>query len=167
MPIYEFLCQDCNRVFNFFARASAAADRRPSCPKCGRRRMKKLFSRFAAASKSSTRSTAREGPAPGGDGEDDLSPAEEARMEKAMMSLAGDMDKIDENDPRQLASVMRRLAQATGEPMDPETNEMIGRLEAGEDPDKVEEKMADAFGDEHAAGVAGGGTSYDGGLYDL
>ena len=43
----------------------------------------------------------------------------------------------------------------------------LSGLEAGEDPDKVEEKMADAFGDEHAAGVAGGGTSYDGGLYDL
>ena len=166
MPIYEFLCQDCNRVFNFFARASAAADRRPSCPKCGRRRMKKLFSRFAAVSRTPARSASRGGEAAGDDA-GEFSPAEEARMEKAMMSLAGDMDKIDENDPRQLASVMRRLAQATGEAVDPETDEMIGRLEAGEDPDKVEEKMADAFGDEHAAGVAGGGTSYDGGLYDL
>ena len=166
MPIYEFLCQDCNRVFNFFARGPAAADRRPSCPKCGRRRMKKLFSRFAAVSKSSARSTATEGSELGGEGGDDLSPAEEARMEKAMMSLAGDMDKIDENDPRQLASVMRRLAQATGEPMDPETNEMIGRLEAGEDPDKVEEKMADAFGDDGTAGPYGS-PSYDSGLYDL
>jgi putative FmdB family regulatory protein len=167
MPIYEFLCQDCNRVFNFLARGSLAARRQPNCPKCGGRRMNKLFSRFAMAARGAkpsgqTGSEASEcGPG------DDLSPDQEARMERAMMSLAQDMDSIDENNPRQMASVMRRLSNVMGEPIDDATDEMIRRLEAGEDPDKVDEKMADAFGDEGTEAGYGGGPSYDGGLYDL
>ena len=84
-----------------------------------------------------------------------------------MMSMAKEMDSIDENNPRQLASVIRRLADATGEPIDGPTDEMIRRLEAGEDPDAIEEKMGDVFGDEEAGGGPGGAPSYDDGLYDM
>ena len=35
MPIYEFYCRDCHRVYSFLSR-SVAPDRRPPCPKCGR-----------------------------------------------------------------------------------------------------------------------------------
>jgi len=87
-------------------------------------------------------------------------------MERAMMRLARDMESVDENNPRQLAGIMRRLCDETGESLDPETDEAIRRLEAGEDPEKVEEAMADAFGHEDS-GAYGGSPSYDGGLYDL
>lgn len=166
MPIYEFLCEDCNRIFSFFARHSQTARRRPGCPKCGGRRMNKRFSRFAMATSSAIRAgtPAKEG---GGGGEPDVSPEQEARMERAMMGLAGEMDSIDESNPRQMASVIRRLADATGEPIDGTTDEMIRRLEAGEDPDKVEERMAEAFGGDEAGAGLGSSPSYDGGLYDL
>jgi len=167
MPIYEFLCSDCNRVFNFLARTPDAAGRRPACPKCGGRKMSKLFSRFATQAKGPRRPAASAGegddagamPAPGS--------AEEARMERAMMGLAREMESIDENNPRQLAAAMRRLSEVSGEDLGPEMNEMIRRLEAGEDPEKVEEEMADAFGDEGLAGGPGGSPTYDDGLYDL
>ena len=88
-------------------------------------------------------------------------------MEREMMRLAREMESIDENNPRQLAAAMRRLSDVTGEPLDGETDEMIRRLEAGEDPEKVEEEMASVFGDEDSAGGRGAGPSYDDGLYDM
>lgn len=165
MPVYEFLCRDCNRVFNFLARGPEAAQRRPKCPKCGGRKMSKLFSRFAT-SRGGKRAKDAEAPATPEAGGDAMGPGQEARLERAIQSLERDMDSVNENDPRQMGAIMRRLSEAAGEPMDATTDEMIRRLEAGEDPDQVEEDMADAFGDEGA----GGGReapSHDDGLYDL
>jgi len=164
MPVYEFLCEDCNRVFSFFARTAEAGKRKPACPKCGGRKMSKRFSRFATKTRSGARSNrAGEGegaPSPGGG-------AEDARMERAMMELARDMESVDESDPRQIAAVMRRLSDVAGEDLGPEMDEMIRRLEAGEDPEKVEEEMADAFPDDGTQGGLGGPPTYDDGLYDL
>ena len=173
MPVYEFLCQDCNRVFSFLARTAKAARRRPKCPKCGGRQMSKRFARFAMASRSSA--PKREGPSDdaggalgsGMGGEPELSPQQEARLEKELMGLARDMESIDESNPRQLGAIMRRLTDATGEPIDPAADEMIRRLEAGEDPDKIEETMGDVFPDEGGDPMHGGAPSYDRGLYDL
>jgi putative FmdB family regulatory protein len=163
MPVYEFLCSDCNRVFNFLARSPDAASRKPACPKCGGRRMSKLFSLFATARKSAERAKGAEAPPP----DADLGPADEARMDRAMASLEHDMESIDENDPRQVAAAMRRLSDASGEKLGPEFDEMIRRIEAGEDPEKVEEEMGDLLGDDEAGGAPGGPPSRDDGLYDL
>lgn len=165
MPMYEFLCEDCNRIFNFLARTAEAAKRTPACPKCGGRRMSKLFSLFATGRKRGEGGKGQESPPP--DADRDLSPADEARMERAMAEVARDMDSVDENDPRQMAAVMRRLSDASGENLGPEMDEMIRRLEAGEDPEKVEEEMADALGEEGLGGEAGGAPTHDEGLYDL
>ncbi len=165
MPVYEFLCADCNRVFSFLARGPEAAKRKPACPKCGRRRMRKLISVFAAG-----RKTAERGKAPGAaaaDSTGDLGGVEDARMERAMAELARDMESLDENNPRQVAAAMRRLSDATGEGLGPEMGEMVRRLEAGEDPEKVEEDMGDALGDEGPGGGAGEAPTHDEGLYDL
>ena len=164
MPVYEFLCGDCNRVFNFLARTPAAAKRKPRCPQCGGRRMSKLISRFAMKSGSRKSSAPDEGAGPGS--EHDMSPAEEARMERELMKMASEMESMDENDPRQMAAAMRRLSDMTGEQLEPEMQEMIRRLEAGEDPEKVEEDMADVLGDDPMGG-GGGMPSHDGGLYEM
>jgi putative FmdB family regulatory protein len=42
---------------------------------------------------------------------------------------------IDESDPRAMARFMRQMGEESGEPMEPEMEEMIGRMEAGESPD--------------------------------
>ena len=165
MPMYEFLCEDCNRVFNFLARTPEAAKHRPACPKCGGRRMSKLFSLFALGRKGGGHGQGQEAPAPDADG--DLSPADEARMERAMAEIGRDMESVDENDPRQVAAVVRRLSDAGGESLNPEMDEMLRRLEAGEDPERVEEEMGDAFGDDDLGGGAGGAPTHDDGLYDL
>ena len=55
----------------------------------------------------------------------------------------GGLDDLDENDPRSLARWMRRMSDETGEGMDEEMSEVVGRLEAGESPESIEESMPD------------------------
>ena len=166
MPVYEFLCEDCNQVFSFLARTAGASRRKPRCPKCGGLRMSRLLSRFAVARKStSTPSCEQTGDVESGTRiRADLEA--DSRMEGATAELARDFENIDESNPRQLAAAMRRLSAASGEPLDPAMEEAIRRLEAGENPEKVEEAMADAFPD-GAASDSSGTTTHDGGLYDL
>ena len=60
------------------------------------------------------------------------------------------MSSIDESDPRQMARLMRQMGEEAGEPLEPEMEHMLSRLERGEDPETV---MAEAD--------AGGGTTED------
>jgi len=130
MPIYEFFCQRCNTVFNFFSR-TVNTTKVPDCPRC-RRGLKRQMSVFAKVSRGKEE--------PAGDG---MPPIDEARMEKAMAMLAGEADKISEDDPRQAAQLMRKLSDATGMSLGSGMEEALSRLERGEDPDRIEEEMGD------------------------
>jgi hypothetical protein len=48
-----------------------------------------------------------------------------------------------------------------GEEMGPEFDEMVGRLEAGENPEDIEKSMGDALGDEAGPDLSGGAADYD------
>jgi hypothetical protein len=89
-----------------------------------------------------------------------------------MNEMGSDIDKIDENDPRQIGRFLRKFGEATGENLGPEFKEAVGRLEAGEDPEKVEEELSEAFGGEGeegdgGGGYGGGGYTRDNTLYDM
>lgn len=130
MPIYEFYCPDCHTVFNFLARRPTT--KRPDCPRCARPRLERRASAFAI-------SRGRPEPAPGaGAGEPD-----EARMESALAEMAASAGHIDESDPRQMAGFMRSFFERTGMPMGPGVEEAMRRMEAGEDPDRIEEELGD------------------------
>ena len=47
MPIYEYQCGECRRVFSFLVR-QVAHHQAPACPQCGGVRMTRVLSRFAA-----------------------------------------------------------------------------------------------------------------------
>ena len=51
------------------------------------------------------------------------------------------LDDVNENDPRSLGRMMRRMADETGEDLGPEFGEVVGRLEKGEDPEAIEKSM--------------------------
>ncbi len=140
MPIYEFYCSDCHTIFNFFSRR-VNTDKRPDCPKCGRQGLERRVSRFAFSSGTETE------PADG------LPEMDEARLEKAMEALAGEMEGVDESNPRQMARFMRKLSEATGMNLGSEMEEAMRRLEAGEDPEKIEEEMGDLFAAENPVAV--------------
>lgn len=139
VPIFEYYCPLCHRIFNFLVR-STASHRKPRCPKCGGGRMERRFSRFAAVR------------------------SEDRRAD----DLAGDPDlaDIDEKDPRALGRMMRKMGEELGEDLGPEFGELVGRLEAGEDPEKIEEELGDVFGDEEDGAAGGRAPSVDSGLYD-
>jgi putative FmdB family regulatory protein len=51
MPIYEYRCHQCSKVFELLIRAtSGAGDTDQQCPECGSAELKRLFSLFAARS---------------------------------------------------------------------------------------------------------------------
>ena len=137
MPIYEFYCTDCHRIYSFLSRTinTAAA---PACPRCGRAALARRASAFAI-SKGRPERGAGEGDGEGGPEMD------EARLEQAMESLAGEIDGVDENDPRQAARVMRRLFETTGMPVGEGMDEALRRMESGEDPDRIEEELGDVM----------------------
>lgn len=58
---------------------------------------------------------------------------------------------------------MRRLAEETGEPLPPEMESMVRRLEAGEDPEKIGAEMEGLMDEEEGVGgPADDDTLYEG-----
>jgi putative FmdB family regulatory protein len=135
MPIYEYFCLDCRkRVSVFFRTFSEASDDAARCPNCDGAKLRRLVSRAAVLK------------------------SEESRMDDLADSAL--MSGLESEDPRALASFMRRMSGEMGEPLDPEMTEVIDRLEAGESPDSIEESMPDLGG-----GMGGGmGDEYGGGF---
>ena len=131
MPIYEFFCQECNVIFNFFS-SRPNSDKRPDCPKCGRKELRKMMSTFATIGK-----------AKDSEGDDPLAGLDESRMEQAMAGLMREAEHINEDDPRQMANLMRKFADQTGMSLGGQMEEAIGRMEAGEDPEQIERDMGD------------------------
>nr|WP_321467127.1 zinc ribbon domain-containing protein [uncultured Desulfobulbus sp.] len=131
MPIYEFFCADCNTVFNFFSRRPNT-EKRPDCPKCGKPELQKMMSSFATIGK------AKES-----DGDDPFAGLDESKMEQALAGLMHEAEGVNEDDPRQVAQLMRKFAAKTGINLGDSMEEAIARMEAGEDPDQIEQEMGD------------------------
>jgi putative FmdB family regulatory protein len=170
MPIYEFGCPKCRVIFSFLSKR-LNPDRLPVCPKCGNRKMAKQVSAFAMP-KGVKEPAARSEDAAGDAGPTpDL---DDPRMMRAMTELERDMEHLDENNPRHMAHLMRKMKDALPPgTMPKEMDVAIRRLEAGEDPEKIEADMGDVLGDfmggpegEEGGGGPGGGYRRDSGLYD-
>src|SRR6266851_1136498 len=167
MPIYEYACPKCRVIFNFLSKRLKPG-RSPACPKCGNRKMAKQVSRFALSRRlkepaAKTQSETSEGPMPDFDN---------PRVEHAMMELERDMEHLDENNPKHMAHMMRKMKDLMPPGSVPkELDVAIKRLEAGEDPEKIEADMGDVLGDmmggdEGGPGGGGGDYTHDSGLYD-
>lgn len=131
MPIYEYTCHDCHRRVSLLWRSFTDAQTRVAvCPRCGGHNLTRLISRVAVVRSETSRL-------------DDL----------ADPSALSD---VDENDPKSLARFMRQMASETGEDLGPEFDEVVGRLEAGEDPEAIEQAMPDLGG----AGSEMGGDDF-------
>jgi len=128
MPIYEFYCKECNTIFNFFSR-SVNTEKQPLCPRCKKNILERKMSTFATISRFKEKEDAG-GPS-----------LDEAKMGEAMSLLAREADRFNENDPKQVAGLMRKLSQITGVQMGKGMEEAIRRIESGEDPEKIEAEM--------------------------
>ncbi|MGA3208012.1 MAG: zinc ribbon domain-containing protein [Syntrophales bacterium] len=163
MPIYEFYCRRCNTIYSFFSK-TMNTDKVPNCPKCRRVKLKKQMSIFSRVSGKENKAA-----------DDGMPHIDEAKMEKAAAMLAGEADKINEDDPRQAAMLMRKLSDATGMNLGPGMEEALSRMERGEDPEKIEAEMGDLlegeepfiFGEKRKKGTGKPRPRIDETLYDL
>jgi hypothetical protein len=73
---------------------------------------------------------------------------DEDRLERAMTALAQEAEHLDEDDPRQAAQLMRKLSDMTGLQLGPAMQEALDRMEAGEDPEQIEEELGDQLEEE-------------------
>ena len=122
MPIYEYICHDCKRRVSLLWQSFADVESRPPvCPRCHGTNLQRLISKVAVLRSDESRLDDMAGPESLGD--------------------------LDENDPKSFARWMRKMAGETGEDMGPEFDEVVGRLEAGEDPEAIEKSMPDLAGD--------------------
>jgi len=161
MPVYEFLCVACNKIFSFHS-FKVATEKVPECPKCSNADLRRVPSSFGVATAPKTSV---------GQGDDEGAGLDDPRMEREMMRFASELEGMDENDPRAMAAAVRKMTEIAGEPVTPAMEEMIRRLEAGEDPEKVEEELGDALedemGDEGGGGFSGAPPTRDSGLYPM
>jgi hypothetical protein len=175
MPIYEYYCPDNNRIYQFYAKTVAQGQLIPKCPDNPEFKLVRIPSTFAISSRSrrgeaeAAGEADREGaegpsgatsPNEGGGGRDEM---DDPRMEAAFSELERDMESVDENDPRAMGRMMRKMAEITGEPLDEGMEEVVRKLEEGQDPDKLEEQMGEAFPESDEGGMGGGGFGGFGG----
>lgn len=107
MPIYEFRCNACRKRTSVFAR-SMTSPVSAVCEHCSSPDVSRIFSRVAVLR-----------------GEDDFSGLDESSL--------GD---VDENDPRSVARWVRKMSREMGEPLEPEMESDLERMEAGDLPDE-------------------------------
>ncbi len=117
MPIYEYRCADCKKKVSVFFRSFSAVDQKQArCPICHGTHLTRLVSKVRVIRGASSAGSE--------DGFDDSA-----------------LDDLNENDPRSLGRMMRRMADETGEDMGSEFGEVVSRLEKGEDPESIEKSM--------------------------
>jgi len=144
MPIYEFYCPDNHRIYQFYAKTLAQGRAVPRCPDNRGFRMRKLLSAFAVVGSGQKKGMGTaEGP--GRDGP--AGPAPDGRMEAAMGEMEREFSGVDENDPRAMGRMMRRMADLTGEKIGGEMEEVVRKLEEGADPDSLEDQLGADPGD--------------------
>ena len=169
MPIYEFACPKCRVIFSFLSKR-INPDRSPTCPKCGNKKLSKRVSNFAMIKGASEPTAAPEG----GDGADPMPNFDDPRVERAMQEMERDMTHLDENNPKHMAHMMRKMKDLMPPGALPKDLDVaIKRLEAGEDPEKIEADMGDVLGDmmggpeEGQGGGGAGAYTRDSSLYDF
>jgi putative FmdB family regulatory protein len=135
MPIYEYYCDQCNVIFNFYS-SRVNTTKVPACPKCGKEELAKQISTFATITKGKEES------------DDQFSGLDESKMEHAFESLMREAEHVNEDDPKQMASLMRKFTSQTGIHLGDSMEQAISRMEAGEDPEQVEKEMGESLNEE-------------------
>lgn len=138
MPIYEYHCKKCNTIYQFLVTASRKEEE-IECPNCHIKNLERVMSRFSTISSTNSNND----------------------------NEIAELSNIDENDPRAMARAVRRMADEMGEELGAEMEHALGRLEAGEDPEKIEQELERmGFGEEdNQRGTKAPSPIVDPGLY--
>jgi putative FmdB family regulatory protein len=120
MPTYEYHCLDCKKRVVLYQSYEDYGVKSVACPHCGSADLKRLIGRVRFAR------------------------SEDSRLED--LSDPGSWGDLNEEDPRAMARMMRKMSDEMGEEMPPEFDEVVDRLEAGEDPESIEKSMPELGG---------------------
>lgn len=132
MPNYEYRCLNCRKRFEIFMTYQEYGTRPVTCPHCKSENVQRRIGRIRVAR------------------------SDESRLESLAdpSNLAG----LDD-DPRAMGRMMREMSREMGEDMGPEFDEVVGRLEAGQNPDQIEKDLPDldagVMGDDLGGGFSG------------
>jgi putative FmdB family regulatory protein len=120
MPTYDYRCLDCRKRVSLHLSYAEYGQTPVACPHCGSARLQRLISRVRVVR------------------------SEDSRLDSLAEDDWGD---VDESDPRSIARAMRRMGDEMGEDLPGEFDEVVDRLEAGEDPESIEKSLPDMGGD--------------------
>lgn len=120
MPTYDYRCQSCKTRFGLFMTYAEYDQKKVTCPKCGSEKIQRRIGRIRIAK------------------------SEDRRIED--MVDPSQLEGI-EDDPKALGRLMRKMGDELGEDAGPEFDEVVSRLEKGEDPEQIERDMPDLGGD--------------------
>lgn len=138
MPLYEFYCEPCHTIYTFRS-AKVDTSTVPACPVCGAQ-LKREVSPFAHIVNGGT--------SPTGIDSDEIANAKEEDIIAKMSNRMDEMDGDDE-DPSRAVKTMREMAKAGGLKFNKDVEEAFSRIEAGEDPEKIDEEFKEVFDDTH------------------
>jgi len=129
VPIYQYRCTNCKRRFETYLSYNEYGNKKVRCPHCDSDQVRRRLERIRIAK------------------------SEESRMD-SLTDLSG-LEGI-ENDPRALGKMMRKMSNEMGEDVGPEFDEVVDRLEAGQNPEDIEKAIPDLEG-----GTGGSGDDLD------
>jgi putative FmdB family regulatory protein len=121
MPVYEYRCRACGKRSGIYQSYAEYGVVPVVCPHCSSAELERMIGRIRVAR------------------------SEDSRLDD--LADPGEWGGFDENDPRSMARMMRRMGSEFGEEAPPEFDEVVDRLEAGESPDEIENTMPDLGGD--------------------
>lgn len=116
MPTYEFTCQKCSQRFSISLTYSEYEQAIIRCSHCGSEDITRKIGRIRVMRGEGGR--------------------EPGIPDPSMLGAMG-------QDPEAMGRMMRQMAQETGEPIPEELDEVVSRLERGENPDQIEKSMPD------------------------
>ncbi len=128
MPVYQYRCLNCKKRFEIFLSYKEYGVKSVSCPHCHSDQVQRRIGRIRIAK------------------------SEESRLES--LSDPSGLEGI-ENDPRALGKMMRKMGNEMGEDVGPEFDEVVDRLEAGQNPEDIEKAIPGLEGG--AGGMGDGG----------
>jgi len=116
MPTYTYRCNDCKKRFEIFLTYDEYQQMVVTCPACQSANIARRIDRIRIAK------------------------SDESRLEDI-----GDPSQLEgiENDPKALGRLMRRMGDEMGEELGPEFNEVVSRLEKGQDPEEIAKEIPD------------------------
>lgn len=101
MPIYEYVCRDCNKRDSFLVLNRDTFS--PACNKCGSTDLRRIMSRFCAVR------------------------SEESRMES--LADPSKWGGLDENDPKSMVKFMKKMGRELGDDLGEDYDQLLEEAE--------------------------------------